>query len=559
MIMTLLNWLYIGITSFLMGYAVLSLFTRLFPYKISYKISYFLAGIATVTVYAQVYSLFAGVAMMANVLLCVICLLIAIAYRKGLCILLSDWVNDAKKEKGKWMVCGVIILLFLFGTSRGYMHFDTGLYHAQSIRWIEEYGVVPGLGNLHIRFAYNSACFALNALYSMKWLIGQSLHTTAGFLCCLSALLTVDLYKIITEKRILLSDFCRLALVYYASSIFKEMVSPASDYFAQLLIFDIIILWISVDEKKEKQESVPQPYSLCCLLLVFALSIKFSIGLLLLLVIKPAVLLIKKKDIRQIISCLLTGILIIAPFMIRNYFISGWLVYPSTFPDLFHPDWKVSKGQALSDAHEIAAYGKGLNDVAKWDTPFKDWIGIWFNQLETIEKMWILVSALALLTGLIYIVFNILSAHKTDSNFTLIYFVMSISTVFWFLQAPLIRYGYAYITILPMITFGYIYTKLQYKMKDWSYRICTLGFIAFLLFNAKVVGYSLITTFAQPYYITQEDYVDGEATTYEIDGITIYVPTSQGQIGYNKFPSSPVVQNIELRGKTLKDGFRKGD
>ena len=44
------------------------------------------------------------------------------------------------------------------------MHVDTGLYHAQAIRWIEEYGVVCGLGNLHSRFAYNSAAFALCAL-----------------------------------------------------------------------------------------------------------------------------------------------------------------------------------------------------------------------------------------------------------------------------------------------------------------------------------------------------------------------------------------------------------
>ena len=43
----------------------------------------------------------------------------------------------------------VLMLLFSYGASRGYLHFDSGLYHAQAIRWIEEYGVVPGLANLH--------------------------------------------------------------------------------------------------------------------------------------------------------------------------------------------------------------------------------------------------------------------------------------------------------------------------------------------------------------------------------------------------------------------------
>ena len=37
--------------------------------------------------------------------------------------------------------------------SRGLQHTDTGIYHAQAIRWYEEYGLVKGLGNLQQHFA----------------------------------------------------------------------------------------------------------------------------------------------------------------------------------------------------------------------------------------------------------------------------------------------------------------------------------------------------------------------------------------------------------------------
>lgn len=67
------------------------------------------------------------------------------------------------------------------------MHYDTGLYHAQAIRWIEEYGVVPGLANLHSRFGYNSASFALSAFFSETWLIGRPMHCVAGFFALLCA------------------------------------------------------------------------------------------------------------------------------------------------------------------------------------------------------------------------------------------------------------------------------------------------------------------------------------------------------------------------------------
>lgn len=89
-----------------------------------------------------------------------------------------------KKNKAVWLLYAGLTLLFAYGSSRGYMHYDTGLYHAQAIRWIEEYGVVPGLANLHSRFGYNSASFALSAFFSETWLIGRPMHCVAGFLRC---------------------------------------------------------------------------------------------------------------------------------------------------------------------------------------------------------------------------------------------------------------------------------------------------------------------------------------------------------------------------------------
>lgn len=36
---------------------------------------------------------------------------------------------------------------------------DTWLYHQQMVTWIERFPIVPGLGNLHHRFAYNNSYF----------------------------------------------------------------------------------------------------------------------------------------------------------------------------------------------------------------------------------------------------------------------------------------------------------------------------------------------------------------------------------------------------------------
>lgn len=113
-----------------------------------------------------------GVGLWANVLLLLACAVCAVLLRRQLAaFILGKW---RESSPGGRLFLAVLVLLMAYGTSRGYMHVDTGLYHAQAIRWIEEYGVVPGLGNLHSRFAYNSAAFPLCAIYGMRWMAGGS-------------------------------------------------------------------------------------------------------------------------------------------------------------------------------------------------------------------------------------------------------------------------------------------------------------------------------------------------------------------------------------------------
>ena len=78
-----------------------------------------------------------------------------------------------------------------------------------------------------------------------------------------------------------------------------------------------------------------------------------------------------------------------------------------------------------------------------------------------------------------------------------------------------------------------------------------------LLYKAVDLAGAVRESAVQPYYIRQQEYGTFEAFTYEVDGVTIYVPSDGGRIGYDKFPSSPRVQDIELRRPgDLSSGFR---
>ena len=153
---------------------------------------------------------------------------------------------------------------------------------------------------------------------------------------------------------------------------------------------------------------------------------------------------------------------------------------------------------------------------------------------------------------------------KFKWDFPFVFFVFMISALFWFFSAPLIRYGYAYVVALPLITFGFGMLLLMEhtwikKYSDIVVRVFGIMVVLFLLTRVKGLGEDIARTWQQPYYLRQMDYEDGEAVTQVVDGVTFYVPTYRAQIGYNKFPSSLLDWPIELRGDSIEDGFRQID
>ena len=183
MILTILNFIWIFICAAAVGILIVTLMSK-FTGKIFYEEIDVLMwmGILGLTVYAEVFSLFYRVGFMANVILGLCVAGIVIVMKKEIPCYVSPIVNRLKEQKELMIVAGLVVIYFAAAATRTPVFYDTDLYHAQAIQWIERYGVVPGLGNLHNRFAYNSAFLCLQALFSWRSVIGQSLHGMNAFL-----------------------------------------------------------------------------------------------------------------------------------------------------------------------------------------------------------------------------------------------------------------------------------------------------------------------------------------------------------------------------------------
>lgn len=549
MVSVLLIWIYMIITCYVTGYTVLKILALKRGYRIRRESSYLYAGIVAVTVYAQFFSIFYKVGLLANLILLIIC---------GICVCVffrdfSDKLHTMRLTITP-VKAGVVLLLFLlfaYGTSTGIIHYDTGLYHAQSIRWIEEIGAVKGLGNLHSRLAYNSAAFCLSALYSFSFLSGQSFHCCAGFLAFLLALTCGEAFSKNREKKLKLSDFARVLGIYYLLIIFDEMISPASDYFMVLCVFYIVIRWLDLLEEGEKSYV---PYGLLCIMGVCVVTFKLSGALILLLTLKPAVQMIREKRGKEILLYMGAGVLTLLPFLIRNVILSGWLLYPFTFVDLFDVPFKIPKGMADYDSKEIQVFGRGYSDVTRYEEPITVWFQDWAAALDPVNLVFLILAFLGFLLFTGFAVYGIKKRKREMAEYLLVMGTMGVCFLFWLTSAPLIRYGCVYLWLFPGLTWGFLYLKVTPYLDRHK-----IGLILLLLIGIYKAGNFAVETARSgtaEYLVLQKDYENFETVPYELHGYTFYYPKEGDQTGYADFPASPVKAEDIFLGDTIKDGFK---
>lgn len=287
---------------------------------------------------------------------------------------------------------------------------------------------------------------------------------------------------------------------------------------------------------------------------VFGVTVKLSIALLGLLILGPLCTYIRNREWKKIGYYGATAILVVFPFVMRNMMISGYLLYPYAAFDFFDVDWKMPAYTVIFDNHEIMAWGRGLNDVEKYSYPFRVWFPEWFAGLKNGHKVVLVLNALLVFVSFVYAVISVVRkelSHKTD--YLLLLFVSVACLAAWIFSAPLIRYGYVYLYLLPAIWLGYL-SKSAGKR---SFHLCltavpaAAAILGFFLFAVNLEGISLCLPNDYPEYACYE-------TDFQ-NGGQVYLPEEGDLTGYRYFPAIPYparLELIEVRGNSLKDGYR---
>lgn len=554
MVVIVLSWVYMFLICTLIGIGTLSpVRNRRFSVTL-----YLVTGIVGITVYAQFFSIFAKLGLWAHVVLVATALVCGYRNRSTVWQLWQTYRPVLCSWEGFFYCC--FVLLIVFFTSRGEFHTDTNIYHAAAIRIYEEYGLVKGIGNLQLHYAYNSSYLAFASIFSMKWLLGSSLHTTTGFLETVMCLYAFHGLRAFRQHKAHVADMMRIGILLYTLVNVTRSMSPATDYATMFFALFIITAWCENFYEKGSELTV---YCLLTVAAVFAATLKFSSCLLVLIGLYPAWCLIREKRWKEIGICLFGGCVILCPFLVRNYLISGWLLYPFEGIDLFKVPWKIPLEYLVHDADQIKVWGRCLYDVEKVDMPLYEWLPVWWEHQFRYEKMFLGGVLLGTALQLLMVGMRLYRKQKIRPQMAVLHLAVWGNVLVWFLVAPFIRYGLAFLIAVVMLAVGDYLGERKQGLCSIVAGSLVFGILVSLspYWDQYVTeaGVFVKQNLREPYYIEQKDYDRGSMDSCEINGNTIYFSTGEEINSYHVFPGTcykPMLERSTLIGERIEDGFR---
>ena len=261
--------------------------------------------------------------------------------------LFSNWdaLKQTIKEHAppKGVLCVVVLLMAALLATRALLPpnlFDSGNYHFTSLRWVASYPIVPGLGNLHYRIAFNSSYFLYAAILDIGPWVHRSHHLANGLL--LFILLTELLWSsfklrsaVEQPKALALFDLLLIVPVLrMALTAFISSPSPDVAIFVLGVVISRHLLMLFTNATGSRRET---GYALAYITVLSAIGIAIKLSFLALgsatSVLALATWFAGRKvldleDKKTLVWMATVVGLVLVPWMIRGVILSGYIAFP---------------------------------------------------------------------------------------------------------------------------------------------------------------------------------------------------------------------------------------
>jgi hypothetical protein len=444
-------------------------------------------------------------------------------------------------------------------------NYDSGLYHFNTIRWINFVPIVPGLGLLYGPLGYNQSFFVYVAALNFYPFLEHGRSLANSFLLLLTIVSFAEFLRPVLKRPSLLAQshpfqYCSilfaLPILGFLALTSNGLASPTPDLAStllQLIMFVILVQgiaeWMNGENRQDHRASV------LTILAATAITTKLS-NLAFSAVIVSMCLafswLISGGHIRGILSMLVPASVVILVWTVRGYILTGYPLFPSTIGRM-SVDWAVPIENVTPVANSIYNWSRRPRTHSSIVPGFWDWFGPWSSQISgNIEGVMYPIVLAAIFCIIAMISRWLFFLRKKDCFQCLDWAILLpvvIGLIFWFFTAPDPRFAHALFWLLSLNSALLLLSSLQPFLKTRSYvvvmcvvfMVLNLHFMLFAVTHRDEIKY---VSFSGWHSVKTVPLIEKKT----VSGLVIYTPEKGDQCWDSPLPCTPYFNpDIRLR------------
>ncbi|WP_026978636.1 LIC_10190 family membrane protein [Flavobacterium tegetincola] len=463
MFLIFLSWIYIVFTSVNCGVWT----EKILGLKNRNTVVTSILGLFSITLIASIWAVFGRINIEFHVVLLLFNLVIYYKFRRAINTSYNLFWQHILALSGALQTFLVLITLLILAQCSTLPYvIDNESYYIQTIKWLNEYGFVKGLANLHLYLGQFSGWHITQSVFNLSFLY-PNFNDLSGYCLLLGVLFSIEKLQLYYKNRtliFLITGVFTFGSIYY----FQFISAPSPDIAIYVLTF--IILFYFIENYKNCSSEV---FNLIVALVLFMLYIKSTS---IVFAILPLVLFLQnfKNLIKNlIIPSLLAGIVLVL-FITKNMIVSGSVFFPSKLFESFAADYSIPKTIESNYYDAIRYFGYRVNANQ-------------FQEMSTIELLinWLSMPKLngvfnKIGLSIIAIVPFFIYKYQNKKSFWIVYLLMVFQMALLFATSPQYRFFMNFVLFFSFFCFVCLIRNQKVIITLLYFSLVPIGFTLFI-------------------------------------------------------------------------------
>ncbi|MCV2487079.1 hypothetical protein OD917_19260 [Flavobacterium sp. SH_e] len=328
-------------------------------------------GLFSTTMVASIWAVFGRINIEFHIVLILLNVFLLLKFHNSVIDLYKSFLLELQQlQKSLQIILAVVTVLILLQCASIPCVIDNESYYIQTIKWLNEYGFVKGLANLHLFYGQTSGWHITQSVFNFSFLY-KNFNDLSGFCLLLGnvfAIQKLNEYSKNGNKNYLLVGLLPLFNIFF----FQFISAPSPDI--PVYIFSFIFFFYFLENFKQ---ITSETFYLLLILVLFLLYIKNTT---LTFAVFPLILLpFNFKSLSgKLLKPILLSASVIILFFIKNLIICGSPLFPSKIFPTLTTDYAIPSAIQTFYYDNLKYYGyfitaEQYNSMSVWDL-FIRWI-----------------------------------------------------------------------------------------------------------------------------------------------------------------------------------------